>query len=49
MERLKVNIFVENDIIGPKEISINISNSLALIASCTVIIFINIKQRGYFI
>lgn len=44
-----MNIFIGDDIIGSKIISINISNYSAIIDSYDVIIFIHLKQKGDFV
>lgn len=49
IEELKANMHVGNNIIGPEEISININNNFALIASFIVIIFIHVRRRCHFI
>lgn len=49
VEAFKANILVRNDIIGPEEISIDISNISALITSCAVTILINARYRGHLI
>lgn len=49
VERLKAKRVDENNIIGLGEISINISNSLALITSCAIIIPIYARQKSHII
>lgn len=46
VDGLKANMLVENNILGPKQFSINIAGRSAFIASCKVYLNIDAKQRG---
>lgn len=49
VEGIKANIFIGNNIIGSKAILLNISSSLALIVSCTIIIPIHTRQKDHLV
>lgn len=45
MDGFRANMFIQNNIIGFEQISINITKKIALMASCKVFISISIRQR----
>lgn len=43
------NILVRNNLLGPERISIDIANKKAHIGSCSIIIFLDAKQKSSFV
>ena len=49
VDNLRVNIFIGNDIIGTKDITIDIANKKAYVSGCKATVPITPRQRGQFV